>query len=82
MKNENRNNRPNPDNREDNVERIQKNIDMTIHNMEAAEDMIAETPDENMKEALSEKNERRRQALDGMRSEIRDEAKARENRDK
>lgn len=82
MKNEKQNNRPNPDNREDNVEKIQKNIDMTIHNMEAAEDMIAETPDENMKESLSEKNERRRQALDGMRSEIRDEAKARENRDK
>lgn len=82
MKNKKQNNRPNPDNREDNVEKIQKSIDMTIHNMEAAEEMIAQTPDENMQEALLEKNERRRQALDGMRSEIRDEAKARQNRDK
>jgi small acid-soluble spore protein (thioredoxin-like protein) len=72
-----RRNKPNPDNRKDNVERIQRNIDMTIHNMEAAEEMIETTPDEKMKDTLSEKNERRRQALDGMRSEIRDEANAR-----
>ena len=69
--------KPNPDNRKDNVERIQKNINMTIHNMEAAEEMIAKTPDAKMKKTLEEKNERRRQALDGMRSEIRDEARAR-----
>jgi small acid-soluble spore protein (thioredoxin-like protein) len=80
MKNEERSSRPNPDNREDNVERIQHNIDMTIHNMEAAEEMISKTPDKNMKETLTGKNERRRQALDGMRSEIKDEAKAREKR--
>ncbi len=72
-----RRNKPNPDNRKDNVERIQRNIDMTIHNMEAAEEMIETTPDAKMKKTLLEKNERRRQALDGMRSEIRDEANAR-----
>jgi len=72
-----KNNRPNPDNREDNVDKIQKNIDYTIKNMEAAEEMIAETSDENTKKALSKKNGRRRQALDGMRSEIKDEANAR-----
>ena len=80
MKNGKQSNRPNPDNREDNVERIQHNINRTIHNMEAAEEMIARTPDENMKETLMEKNERRRDALDGMRSEIKDEAKAQERR--
>ncbi len=69
-----RRNRPNPDNREDNVERIQRNINYTIQNMEAAEEMIAQTTDEKMKKTLDEKNERRRQSLDGMRSEIRDEA--------
>ena len=69
------NNRPNPDNREDNVENIQRNINYTIQNMEAADEMIAETTDEKMKKTVSDKNERRRQALDGMRSEIRDEAK-------
>ncbi len=67
-----------PDNRKDNVERIQKNIDMTIHNIEAAEDMIAWTSDEKSKQDLQSKNERRRQALDGMRKEIKDEAFDRE----
>ena len=76
------NNRPNPDNRDDNVDRIQRNIDMTIHNMEAAEEMIAETPDKKMKKTLSEKNDRRRQALDGMREEIKDEANTRNKRHK
>ena len=80
MKNQKFKNRPKPDNRNDNVERIQKNIDMTIRNMEAAEEMITETPDKKMKQTLSDKNDRRRQALNGMRSEIRDEATAREQR--
>ncbi len=72
---EHNNNRPNPDNRSDNVARIQKNIDMTIHNIEAAEDMMGKTPDDKMKQTLAEKNERRRDALQGMRNEIKDEAK-------
>ncbi len=36
-----RNNKPNPDNRADNAERIQENINSTIRNMEAADEMIA-----------------------------------------
>ncbi|HOV25485.1 MAG TPA: small acid-soluble spore protein Tlp [Pseudobacteroides sp.] len=72
-------NKPKPDDRRDNVERIQKNIDMTIHNMELADDMIAKTDDEKTKKELMEKNERRRHALDGMRREIREEAIDREN---
>lgn len=67
-----------PDDRSNNVDRIQKNIDMTIHNMELADEMIAKTSDEKMKNALKEKNDRRRHALDGMREEIKDEAAARE----
>ena len=75
-------NHPNPDDRKDNVPRIQKNIDMTIHNIEAAEDMAAKTSDDKMKKTLSEKNDRRRNALDGMRHEIRDEADAQKKWDK
>ena len=67
-----------PDDRRDNVEKIQRNIDMTIRNMELADEMIAETPDEKTKKYLKDKNERRRQALDGLRKEIKDEAKAKE----
>jgi small acid-soluble spore protein (thioredoxin-like protein) len=64
----------NPDDRRDNVDRIQKNISMTIENIERAHEMIAKTDDEKMKKTLEDKNKRREQALDGMRSEIKDEA--------
>jgi len=72
--------KPNPDDRSDNVERIQKNINHTIHNMELAEEMIEKTDDPKMKEDLIEKNKRRERALEGFRKEIRDEAMAREKR--
>ena len=64
----------NPDDRRDNVEKIQRNINYTLHNMELADEMIAETSDEKMKKTLKEKNERRRHALAGLRREIKDEA--------
>ena len=70
-------NRPNPDDRSDNVEKIQENINDTIRNMELAEDMIEKTSDGKAKKDLQEKNERRRDALDGFRHEIKDEADAR-----
>lgn len=63
-----------PDDRRDNVDRIQHNIDHTIQNMELAEEMIANTSDEKAKVDLKGKNERRREALDSMRVEIKDEA--------
>lgn len=69
-----------PDNRKNNVERIQKNITMTIHNMELADEVIEKTSDGNLKENLEAKNERRRDALEGMRHEIKDEADARDGK--
>lgn len=69
----------NPDNRKDNVERIQRNISMTIRNMELADEMMEKTDDSKTKKELRAKNERREQALKGMRKEIKDEADAREN---
>jgi small acid-soluble spore protein (thioredoxin-like protein) len=72
-------NKPKPDDRSDNVENIQFNINKTIQNTELAEEMIAKTHDEKMKKTLEEKNERRREALDGMRQEIKDEALDRQN---
>jgi len=68
----------NPDDRSDNVERIQFNIDHTIRNMELAEEMIEEIDNPKTKKALQEKNERREEALNRMRLEIRDEALDRE----
>lgn len=63
-----------PDNREDNVDKIQRNIDMTMHNMELADEMIDKTSNKKTKEELSDKNIRRNHALEGMRHEIQDEA--------
>ncbi len=68
--------KPNPDDRSDNVEKIQKNIDRTIRKMEISGEMIAKTDDDKTKKDLKAKNKRREDALQGMRHEIRDEAKA------
>ncbi|OQB16020.1 MAG: Small, acid-soluble spore protein Tlp [Firmicutes bacterium ADurb.Bin193] len=67
-----------PDDRSDNVEKIQRNINWTIHNMELADEMIEKGSNEKMKKELEKKNERRRAALESMRNEIADEARARE----
>lgn len=68
-----------PDDRSDNVEKIQCNIDHTINNIRCAEDTIKKTSNESTKENLLEKNERRKEALEGLRSEIKDEAHAKHN---
>jgi small acid-soluble spore protein (thioredoxin-like protein) len=68
-----------PDDRRDNVDRIQYNIDKTIQNFQCAEEMIEKTDDEKSKKALIEKNERREQSLDGMKKEIKEEAISKEN---
>jgi len=69
--------RPKPDDRRDNVEKIEYNIGKTIQNMEAAEEIIEKTDNDKMKKDLIEKNKRREEALQGMREEIRDEALSR-----
>lgn len=71
-------NKPKPDDRRDNVDRIQFNIDNTIKNYRETEDMIALTDDEKTRRELIEKNKRREESLKNMKSEIRDEAIARE----
>ena len=63
-----------PDDRRDNVDKIQNNITNTIENCNLTQEAIANTDDEKYKKTLEEKNERRRDALNGMRSEVRDEA--------
>jgi small acid-soluble spore protein (thioredoxin-like protein) len=63
-----------PDDRSDNVEKLQENITNTIQNIELAEETMAETSNQQMKKDIAAKNDRRRDALDNMRHEIRDEA--------
>jgi len=66
-----------PDNREDNVPRLQKAITNTIRNMREAEEYLDEHASEigdEERRRIEAKNERRRESLAGLRSEIRDEA--------
>lgn len=70
--------RPNPDDRSDNVEKLQDMVQNTIENIEEAEEtMQFASPEE--REQIREKNKRREEAIAAMRAEIKDEAAAREN---
>ena len=71
-------NTPKPDNRSDNVEKIQDTVNNTITNMEAAEETLAFIDGRELV-ALKEKNERRKESIDGLRKEIIDEATDRKN---
>lgn len=73
------NNKPKPDDRRDNVDRIQENIDNTIKNHRLAEEMILLTDDDKTKADLEDKNKRREESLKSMKKEIRDEAIAKNN---
>jgi small acid-soluble spore protein (thioredoxin-like protein) len=71
-------NRPNPDDRSDNVEKLQDMVQNTIENIEKAhETMQFSSPEERAK--IEEKNRRREEAIEAMRAEIKDEAAAREH---
>jgi len=63
-----------PDDRRDNVKRIQEHIDDTVRNIRETEDAIALSDNEKTVRDLKAKNERRREALEDMRNEIKDEA--------
>ena len=67
-----------PDDRRDNAEKIRQNIESTQHNIELAEEMIAQTSDPKTKRDLQEKNERRRQAIPSMTKEMIEEEAQRE----
>ncbi|WP_281217318.1 small acid-soluble spore protein Tlp [Lysinibacillus capsici] len=71
-------NTPKPDDRSDNVEKLQDMMKNTKENMEAAEEMMAYV-DENERKALKQKNARREESISGFREEILDEAAARKN---
>lgn len=66
-------NRPKPDNRSDNVEKLQAMVHDTLENIEAAEE-TAQFAGPQEREKIKAKNERRKQAVEGFREEIKDEA--------
>jgi small acid-soluble spore protein (thioredoxin-like protein) len=72
-------NKPKPDDRSDNVEKLQEMICNTIENMEEAEESMAFTDSEEQRQMIEAKNERRRESIDAFRAEVKDEARARDN---
>lgn len=67
-------NKPKPDDRRDNVNKIQSNINNTIVNYRKTEELINNVDDNKQKIELEEKNKRREQSLKNMKKEIKDEA--------
>jgi small acid-soluble spore protein (thioredoxin-like protein) len=68
------NNHSNPDDRSDNVEKLQSMVFHTIQNMERAEESMANTDSQEQMQAIEAKNDRRRESIDAFRSELKDEA--------
>lgn len=66
-------NRPKPDDRSDNAEKLEAMVENTIGNMKEAEETMDFSSGEN-KEKIKEKNKRREEAIEGMRNEIKDES--------
>ena len=63
-----------PDDRRDNVDKIQNNISNTIENIHLTEEAIEKADDKKMKKALEQKNHRREESINSMKTEIRDES--------
>lgn len=68
-------NKPKPDDRSDNVEKLQDMVQNTIENIHEAEETMRLSNDKDQQN-IQEKNERRRESIEGMREEIKDEATA------
>ncbi|WP_332634083.1 small acid-soluble spore protein Tlp [Halalkalibacter flavus] len=69
-----------PDNRNDNAEKLQQMKENTEHNIEAAEESVAHTDmTEAQKKSVREKNERRKESIQGFEAEMADEMQARQN---
>lgn len=66
------NNRPNPDDRSDNVEKLQNMVQNTIENIHEAEQSM-KTASHEQQQQIQKKNERRRESIAAMREEIKDE---------
>ncbi|GAE35734.1 small acid-soluble spore protein Tlp [Halalkalibacter akibai] len=69
-----------PDNRNDNVEKLQQMKKNTEHNIEAAEESLVHTEmKDEQKQSIKQKNQRRVESIRGFEAEIADEMQARKN---
>ncbi|MFJ7976595.1 small acid-soluble spore protein Tlp [Peribacillus sp. JNUCC 23] len=72
------NHKHNPDDRSDNVEKLEDMIQNTMENIDAAEETLEFTSGDN-RNAIKEKNQRRQESIESFKNEIEDEKQAREN---
>jgi small acid-soluble spore protein (thioredoxin-like protein) len=63
----------------DSVQKIQKSIEMTKHNIEIADELIAATDNKKVKNDLKDENERRTDAVHAFKRELRDESTNQKN---
>jgi small acid-soluble spore protein (thioredoxin-like protein) len=66
------NNRPKPDDRSDNYEKLENMVEDTMGNMAEAKERLEWAP-EHEHEQIKEKNKRREEAIDNFRQEMEDE---------
>ncbi len=71
--------KPNPDDRSNNVERLQSAIENTRENIREAEETLQFSSSQADSAAIQAKNERRLNSISGMEAEIEDEKQARKN---
>lgn len=67
--------KPKPDDRSDNVEKLQEMVHNTLENIEKAEESM-ETASPEQRRQIEAKNERRHESIEAMREEIKDEYRA------
>ncbi|MNE89238.1 Small, acid-soluble spore protein Tlp [compost metagenome] len=68
-----------PDDRSDNVRKLQESVQNTIENFREAQDYLSEYAEEitgEEKQQIEEKNAKRLRSIEGQRAEIKDEAKS------
>ena len=66
-------NKPKPDDRSDNAEKLQEMISNTEQNIHEAEESLQFTDSETQRQQIESKNQRRRESIDSFKSEIQDE---------
>ncbi|MBM7552624.1 small acid-soluble spore protein Tlp [Thalassobacillus pellis] len=69
-----RQNHPNPDDRSDNMEKLQEMVQNTIQNIEKSHENY-ELASEKDKRDIENKNRKREESIQAMRNEIKDEAR-------
>jgi small acid-soluble spore protein (thioredoxin-like protein) len=68
------NDKAKPDDRSDNVEKLQSMIVHTIENMDEAEEALEFATNEDEREQIEAKNDRRRKSIEAFRHEVKEEA--------